>query len=146
MSQLKTIVPGRFAVCGQPRPEQIADLAQQGYKTLIGNRPDREGADQPNAAQIESAAQQAGMDYIYMPVSLDSICRADVQAFHQALTSKPEPIVAHCASGRRSFVLWAASQVLFEGASVDDMAQKGQALGIDASSLAALVQYLGKNP
>ncbi|ENL8335285.1 hypothetical protein AB6H55_002728 [Acinetobacter baumannii] len=46
-----------FYVAGQITADDIAKIADQGIKTLICNRPDGEGADQPNVIEIEEAAQ-----------------------------------------------------------------------------------------
>lgn len=54
-----------FYVAGQITANDIAKIAGQGIKTLICNRPDGEGADQPNVIEIEEAAQRHGLNVIY---------------------------------------------------------------------------------
>ncbi|MDC5668621.1 sulfur transferase domain-containing protein, partial [Acinetobacter baumannii] len=44
-------------------PEHVAQVVEKGFKSIINNRPDMEGApDQPTSAQIEEAARSAGLD------------------------------------------------------------------------------------
>lgn len=145
MADFKTVVPGQLAIRGQVYPEQLAELAREGFQTVISNRPDEEQAEQPSAAQVRHAAEQHGMSYVHIPVTLDSISRADVEAFHREMSDKAKPAVAHCGSGRRSFLLWAAGQVLFEGAAVDDMMEKGQSLGIDATVLPEIINRVRRS-
>ena len=55
---------------GQITPEQVAQVAEKGFKSIINNRPDMEGgAEQPTSAQIEDAARNAGLDYVFQPRS-----------------------------------------------------------------------------
>lgn len=143
MPTSKTVIPDQLALGGQVHPEQLPDLARQGFKTLISNRPDQEEAAQPGSDQVRRAAEEQGMDYVHIPVTADSLSRADVEAFHRAMSDKPKPVLAHCGSGRRSYFLWAAGQVLFEGASVDELVARGQELGIDASPLPQIIEKIG---
>ena len=54
---------------GQISPEQVVQVAEKGFKSIINNRPDMEGGpEQPTSAQIENAARVAGIDYVYQPV------------------------------------------------------------------------------
>ena len=42
----------------------FAALAQQGFKTIINNRPDGEGGGAPTSPEMERAATVAGLHYI----------------------------------------------------------------------------------
>jgi len=54
-----------FAVAPQLGPDDMADVAAAGYKSVIINRPDFEGGpDQPTAADVSRAAQEAGLHRI----------------------------------------------------------------------------------
>jgi sulfide:quinone oxidoreductase len=39
-----------------------------GFRSIICNRPDGEGNDQPTFSEIEEAARAAGLEAYYMPV------------------------------------------------------------------------------
>lgn len=140
MLELKTVIPSQLSVGGQPQPEDLATFAEQGYKTVINNRPDSEAADQPSADEMRSAAEKNGMAYVHIPVSLDSISRADVDAFYQALKNKPAPIVAHCGTGKRSYLLWAAGEALHQNRSADELVEQGKNIGLDANELPRLIK------
>lgn len=72
-----------FYVAGQITVVDIAKIADQGIKTLICNRPDGEGADQPNVIEIEEAAQRHGLNVIYQPVTSGKITDQQVTEFKQ---------------------------------------------------------------
>ena len=58
--EIKPIAPS-FAASPQIRPEDVAQAAAAGYKTIVCNRPDGEADDQPRAAEIAEACRAAGI-------------------------------------------------------------------------------------
>lgn len=140
MVEVRTVIPNEFAVIGQPNPEDLDQLAQEGYKTLISNRPDSEKQDQPSAQEIRAAAEELGLKYIHIPVKPGSISRRDIELFDEALKEAPAPVVAHCGSGQRAYLLWAASEALYRGRSVDELIERGTGLGLDVKELGQIVQ------
>ena len=58
----------QFGTLGQIMPEDVAEIARQGYKSIISNRPDGEGADQPNIIEIQEVASTHGIQVEYLPV------------------------------------------------------------------------------
>ncbi|TNH37831.1 bifunctional protein tyrosine phosphatase family protein/NAD(P)/FAD-dependent oxidoreductase [Paracoccus haeundaensis] len=105
----RTLSP-QFAVSPQITPQDIPALKAQGYRAIIANRPDGEGADQPTFAEIEAAAHAAGMQARYIPISGGMVGDDDVEAFRSALRAVPGPVLAYCRSGTRSATLWSLAQ------------------------------------
>jgi sulfide:quinone oxidoreductase len=99
-----------FAVSEQITVAQIAEVKAAGFKSIICNRPDGEGYDQPDFSEIEQAAKAAGLQARYIPVNPGMMSHADVQAFAEAIKTLPAPVLAFCRSGARSTALWNASQ------------------------------------
>jgi uncharacterized protein (TIGR01244 family) len=92
----------RMMVSGQVAPQDVANLAQQGVTVLVNNRPDGEEPGQPLAADIEAAAEAAGLKYRYVPISR-GIGPADVEAMQEALSdAEGGKLLAFCRSGTRS--------------------------------------------
>ena len=88
---------------GQISPEQVVQVAEKGFKSIINNRPDLEGGpEQPTSAQIEDAARVADVDYVYQPVVAGQITELDVRAFANHFNELPKPILMFCRSGNRS--------------------------------------------
>jgi uncharacterized protein (TIGR01244 family) len=99
-------------VCVAPQlsPEAMAEAARAGFKSVINNRPDFEhGPDQPTSAQIEAAAQAAGLVYRWLPVDSGYQSPEQIAAFAQLMQELPRPILAFCRSGARSTRLYAAA-------------------------------------
>ncbi len=92
-------------VCVAPQlwPEQMADVAKAGFRSVVNNRPDFEhGPDQPTSAQIEAAAVAAGLQYRHLPVSGGFQTPEQIAAFAALLAELPHPLLAFCRSGARS--------------------------------------------
>lgn len=97
-------------VAGQLHPSAMAELAQNGFKSVINNRPDFEGGpEQPTSAAIEAAAKAAGLQYAFLPVIPGMQSPQDVARMAQLLAELPKPILAFCRSGTRSGNLYRAA-------------------------------------
>ena len=104
-------LPDNVFVAGQILPEQLEALAGQGIKSLIINRPDMEvGPMQPTAEQIGAAAQELGLQCVYVPMA-GGLSHDLIEASAAAFRDLPRPIVAYCASGTRSTALWGFAHV-----------------------------------
>lgn len=97
------------SVSGQIETGDILEIARQGFKTIIANRPDGEGFGQPTAHTIEQTAEAAGLAFRYVPVVSGRMTANDVEAFRRAVAELPKPILAYCRSGARSTALYQAS-------------------------------------
>lgn len=104
--KLSVLTPN-VTVLAQPSVAEIGELADRGYRSIIGNRPDGESADQPEWKDLRSAALARGMEAVQVPVVVSTISAADIDDFTQALERLPKPIAAFCRTGTRSTLLWA---------------------------------------
>ena len=98
-----------LAVSPQIRPEDVAELARLGFRTLIANRPEHEEPGQPAMADLQREAEAHGMKWLYLPVESGHITDADVDAFAPEFEQAEKPVFAFCRSGTRSTILWALS-------------------------------------
>lgn len=96
-----------LSVTPQITPQDVAELAEAGYRSIISNRPDGESPDQPEWSTIKAAATQHAMEARHIPVVASEISDADVQRFREALKLLPKPIAAFCRTGTRAALLWA---------------------------------------
>jgi sulfide:quinone oxidoreductase len=90
---------------GQITVDDLADIAQMGFRSIICNRPDDEDAGQPAFGQIEAAAKAAGLSAAYQPVVSGQVSEADGKAFSALMKTLPKPVLAYCRSGARSTML-----------------------------------------
>jgi uncharacterized protein (TIGR01244 family) len=97
----------QFGTLGQIDPTHLAEIAKQGYKSVINNRPDGEGGpDQPKNADIQAEAEKLGLNYAYLPVVSGAITPEQVIEMARLLKSMPGPVLAFCRSGARSTNLY----------------------------------------
>lgn len=99
-----------MTVSPQIRPEDVAELREQGVEIIINNRPDGEEPGQPTSDEIEAAAKEHGIDYVHMPVTRGP-SHADVEAMQDVLREcGGRKIHAFCRSGTRSALTWAIAR------------------------------------
>ena len=128
----------RTLVSGQIAPQDVAALAGQGVTMIVNNRPDAEEPDQPLAADIEAAAEQAGIGYRFIPI-IRGIGPADVEVMQQARREVGEgTLLAFCRSGTRS-ALAVALVKREEGASREEVERCLTGAGVDPGPIAHLL-------
>ena len=128
----------RTLVSGQVRPEEVAGLAEQGVTMLVNNRPDGEEPDQPPGADIEAAAEAAGISYRHVPI-LRGIGPADVEAMQEALrAAEGGQVLAFCRSGNRSALTWALA-MRAEGLAREEVEQRVTDAGFNVAPIAHLL-------
>lgn len=95
------------AVAPQLGPEHMAAVAAAGFKSVVCNRPDFEhGPDQPTHAQVQAAAEAAGLQFRFLPVAGGWQSDEEIVAFGALLDELPKPMLAYCRSGARSTQLF----------------------------------------
>lgn len=113
-------------------PADIDEAARLGVTLVINNRPEGEAEDQTPGPQIEAAARAAGMDYVAIPVTMQTLSDADVVAMRDALGQAQGPVLAYCRTGTRSTLLWALAKAK-TGVNPEEIAQAAAAAGYDVS-------------
>ncbi|SDZ27269.1 TIGR01244 family protein [Jannaschia faecimaris] len=97
-------------VAPQLEPADMAALAADGVTTVICNRPDVEVPATHQAAAMQAAVEAAGMNFVFNPVSMPQLTEQAVEEQSEAIDNADGKIVAYCASGTRSAILWALAQ------------------------------------
>jgi sulfide:quinone oxidoreductase len=138
-----TVVDQDFAVAPQITAADIAEMARDGVRTLINNRPDGEEPGQLSAAEAAAEAKKHGIAYLHIPVTTPAISATDIEATAKALKTAPRPILAHCRSGTRSYLLWAAAQAL-EGKDPAQLVMRAAGDGYDIRALPELLRRIGR--
>lgn len=99
-----------YAVAPQIAAEDAPALAEAGFKTVICNRPDGEVPAEFQASAIRAAVEAAGMRFVENPVVGGAITPENVSSQGAVIAEQNGPILAYCASGNRSSIVWAMSQ------------------------------------
>ncbi|WP_066803576.1 TIGR01244 family sulfur transferase [Moraxella oblonga] len=92
----------RITLSGQITPDDVAELARMGVKTIVNNRPDGEEAGQPTSAEIEQACQAHGIAYKQIAFAGGMMDMGHVQAFADFFNSTERPLHIFCRTGNRS--------------------------------------------
>jgi uncharacterized protein (TIGR01244 family) len=95
-----------YAVAPQIEPSDLPAIKAAGFVMVIDNRPDVEVGGALLSARMEEAAKAAGLAFVANPVipgdfSLDLVTRQ-----RAAIDAAGGPVLAYCASGNRSTVVW----------------------------------------
>ena len=97
----------KFFVSDQINIGDIDWIVEHGIKTIICNRPNGEGSDQPNFDEIKSIAEKHNITCHYLPVTTGKINKDNITNFSNILDESQAPILAYCRSGKRAITLWA---------------------------------------
>lgn len=119
MVKITYVTPG-FAVAPALAPADFARVAELGFRTVINNRPDSEERGQLPSSELRAEAEAHGLGYQHVPATRSDIFTDPVvEGMAAALESAQGPVLAHCKSGLRSAMVWAAARA--RSAPVDEI-------------------------
>lgn len=101
------VLTSSLSVSGQISAADLPEISQAGFKSVICNRPDGEGADQPGFSEIQEVAAREGLVMRYLPAESGKVTDEQGAAFGQLMAELPKPILAYCRTGMRSATMWA---------------------------------------
>ena len=127
-------VTDNLSVAPQVALGDMALAAAQGFTLVINNRPDGEEPGQLTSAQMEAAAQAAGIAYVHIPVR-GSPTWDQVEAERLILESHTGPVLAYCRSGTRSIITWSLGQSEAGEYTRAELVALGDAAGYDLSNV-----------
>lgn len=128
-----------YTVSPQITPEDVADIAAAGFRTIVCNRPDHEIPVELQADCIRAATEAAGLTFIEHPIVHD-VLEDCVPRQMEILQTAEAPVFAYCASGTRCSVLWSIGQA--GCMQVDDILAATTQAGYDLSALRARLEQI----
>ncbi|MFK8011811.1 MAG: TIGR01244 family sulfur transferase [Marinicellaceae bacterium] len=134
----------KISVSPQIKITDIVKLKENGFKSIICNRPDGEDTDQPNHKEIESEAIINGIEFRYQPVINTHVSEKDISEFKNYLNELPSPIFSYCRTGTRSTTLWSFSQA--DTLETTEIISRAKAAGYDMSGVVRRIVNGGKIP
>ena len=140
---IRKVTP-ELSVSPQVALEDMPTVAAAGFRSVICNRPDGEGADQPTFEEIGAAARSAGLEAHYLPVATGKVSDEDGAAFGELLDRLPKPTLAFCRSGTRSVTLWSLSQA--KARPLPDILERAKDAGYDMSGVVRRIANGGRTP
>lgn len=126
-------VDDHFSVMAQPVIDDIDQLENAGFRTIIASRPRNETDDQPDAETLKNKAESLGMKWHEIPVEPGKYAPEDIEAFASALQSSTGPVLGYCRTGKRAIHLWAYAKAAHYP--VKDLLRKASAAGYDLEPL-----------
>lgn len=139
---IRQITPNYF-VSPQIDPADLPAIKEAGFSTVICNRPDAEIPASHHAETMAAAATEAGLDFKILPLTRDTLMQPDNIAQQGAyVTGADDKVLAYCASGTRSTMIWAMGQAgtMPTEAILDAAAQGGYDLSMLEPVLDAMSQ------
>ncbi|MFO1160864.1 MAG: TIGR01244 family sulfur transferase [Reyranellaceae bacterium] len=134
----------RVAVCGQLKPNDMAEIAAAGFVAVVNNRPDGEALfGQPRTADVAAAAQAAGLAFLDLPFSGPRATADQVRAFADLLVERPGKVVVYCKSGMRSALLWGAAAVA-GGRTIAEVVEAARRAGQNVEPVAEIMAALAQ--
>lgn len=128
-------VTDRLYVAPQIGVGDVAQAQALGVTMIVNNRPEGEEPGQPTGAQIEAAAQAAGIAYVAVPVTHAGFSPWQLDQMGAALDEAGDgKVLAYCRSGTRSTLLWALTRAR-AGDDADTLSAQAAEAGYDLSPI-----------
>ncbi|MDP2738365.1 MAG: TIGR01244 family sulfur transferase [Pseudorhodobacter sp.] len=96
-----------YAVSPQITPADLPAIKAAGFAVVIDNRPDAEIPPDLHGSVMQAAAEAVGLGFVLNPVIGGALTAQNVAAQGRALAEATGPVLAYCASGNRSSIVWA---------------------------------------
>jgi uncharacterized protein (TIGR01244 family) len=132
---IRTLTPA-YHVSPQISVEDVATLKEAGFTRVICNRPDAEVPPSHQASAIGQAVRTAGLEFNVLEITRE-VLGPELAAAQAELVTATDKVLAYCASGTRSTMVWAIAQAT-ETAS-QEILETAQSAGYD---LAGMAPYL----
>ena len=136
---IRMITPS-FAVSPQIEPDDLPAIKDAGFETIICNRPDEENPVELQAEVLRTATEAAGLRFIDNPLSHGQLTLDHVTLQGETCDETEGAVLAYCASGMRSSIIWALAQA-GKAPTADIIAAAAQA-GYDLSHLKQQIDML----
>ncbi|NIY73859.1 TIGR01244 family phosphatase [Marivivens donghaensis] len=102
---IRQITPA-YSVTPQIDPADIPAIKEAGFVAIIDNRPDAEIPPEWHTDVMGAAAEAAGLAFTANPVTHAGLNMDMVATQMNAIEAAGGPVLAYCASGTRSSIVW----------------------------------------
>ena len=119
-----------LSVAAQVTPQDIPNLAAQGFTVVVCNRPDGEVSGQATMDEIEAACNSADLLFVRYPVDAMNFPGPDIGGLGALFDDPGQSVLAYCRTGTRCANLWVTSQ---NGVAQAAAMQTARDIGFDLS-------------
>jgi sulfide:quinone oxidoreductase len=99
-----------LSVAAQITPQDIPNLAEQGFTAVVCNRPDGEVPGQATMDEIEAACHAADVLFVRYPVDAMNFPGPNIEGLGALFEDPGQSVLAYCRTGTRCANLWVTSQ------------------------------------
>lgn len=142
MMDIRPLTPD-YAVSPQIDPEDFEAIRAAGYVTVVNNRPDGEIPPSHHGAAMKTAAEAAGLRYVENPIIGGALTMQNVTVQADAMAASEGPVLAWCASGNRSSIVWSLAQA--GRMETDDILAASARHGYQLGHLRPQIEALARN-
>ena len=116
-----------------PAPQDMQNLADAGFKTVVNLRQAGEQGEKLSPQAEAEEAREAGLEYLHFPMSPPDLTAAKAKDLALRLEQLPGPVAIHCASGRRASLMGLASWARQNNCDASAAADRGRESGLAIS-------------
>jgi uncharacterized protein (TIGR01244 family) len=132
--------PG-LAVAGKPSPAALAQLKEQGFKTVIDLRQESEGL-----ADEKASVEGQGLRYVSVPMTSATFSLADALKVKGVLDDPASgPVLLHCAAANRAGGVFAVIEAK-SGKSLEQAIEEGKKAGLKSDAMIEAVKRVLAEP
>lgn len=122
-------INSELAIAGQVTSEQLLQLAQEGFKSVLNLRsPDESG----NLRSEQQQAEALGLYYVNIPLTVSAINDEIVTRVLKQINELPLPALVHCESAMLSAALVLMHIAMRQGATLKQAFKQAEQLGLFA--------------
>jgi uncharacterized protein (TIGR01244 family) len=129
-----------LAIGNLSSPEELQEISQQGYSTVIDLCTPTEGI-QLNAEEV----QKLGLNYISIPVSPQNLNSEVLQTFSETVHTASQPVYIRCASGLRAGVFTLLTLADQQNWTEQEYLERHQKLGLEHKPSCLLKAFSEEN-
>jgi len=99
-----------YHVSSQIEPQQIAEIADNGFVKIICNRPDMEVSPFYSSSVMEDLAKENNIEFHLIELTHQMMTPETAARQRELVLNCKGPVLAYCASGTRCSLLWAIGE------------------------------------
>ncbi|WP_026734599.1 beta-lactamase hydrolase domain-containing protein [Fischerella sp. PCC 9605] len=130
-----------LTVSGQVTPEQLQQVANEGFKSVMNLRsPDEKGF----LADEEQQAKALGLHYVNIPVKVDTLTEEQTTEILKEIDELPKPALIHCGTAMRAGAMSLMNVATRQGMTPEQAFQKAGEIGFDCSSNPKMKEFFAQ--
>ena len=126
----------KVSVAPQIAADDMDALLSEGIVSVICNRPDMEVPPELSSGVLAEHAKSAGLAFANVPLAPGNLTLDTIREQLAAIDAADGPVLAYCASGTRSAILWAFAMALADRMPTQDILSALERAGYPSPGLA----------